>query len=868
MSQSTEESARDCARDWIVLKFGGTSVSEASHWQAISEILGGGDYADHRLVVVHSALAGVSDILSALPEATLADKDAAPRATLKKQHLRLAADLGLNGEEILAAEFETLDRLVEGIRLVGEASPRIRARLMALGELMATRISAAWLASAGHDVTWTDARTILTSEDQPGKSERARFLSATCGRERDPELIERFAGMDGIILTQGFIASDREGNDVLLGRGGSDTSAAYIAARLGAARLEIWTDVPGVFTADPRVVAGARLLNELRYQEMQEIASMGGSVLHPRAIPPARVHEIPVVVRSTLLPECRGTRIAADVAYGAPQVKAISIRSGTVLISMESLGMWHEVGFLADVFAIFRKLGLSVDLISTSEANVTITLDAEANALDRGALDRLRGLLESHCRVKIIERTAVVCLIGAKIRAMLHEIGPALKVFEEHPIYMISQSASDLNLSFVVDEDRAAQLANQLHANLIVNSRSPLFGPTVETLREPVPADSAPAEDWWATRQSELIAIAEAHGSAYVYDLDVVEAALTRLGAMENLDRGFYSIKANNHPDVLRRVYQSGFGFECVSPGEIALIKQIFPGIAPERMLFTPNFAAREEYAGALAASIPTTIDNLYALENWADLFAGQEIYLRLDPGHRKGHHRHVRTGGQLAKFGIPLENLDEALDLAGKAGARVVGLHAHVGSGIHETATWQQIGEALLRAAGDLPGLRSLNLGGGLGVVEKAGDRPLDMAALDARLGVLKNIRPHIELRLEPGRYIVAEAGVLLARVTQVKSKGNLNYVGVTTGMNSLIRPALYGSYHDIFNLSRLHEPASAMTTIVGPICESGDRLGTDRLLPPCQEGDVILIATAGAYGAVMSSRYNLREPAIEVAL
>jgi diaminopimelate decarboxylase/aspartate kinase len=190
------------------------------------------------------------------------------------------------------------------------------------------------------------------------------------------------------------------------------------------------------------------------------------------------------------------------------------------------------------------------------------------------------------------------------------------------------------------------------------------------------------------------------------------------------------------------------------------------------------------------------------------------------------------------------------------------------VGSGIQEPATWQRIGEVMLQAAGDLPGLRSLNLGGGLGVAEKASDRPLDLAELDAHLGVLKKMRPGIELWLEPGRYIVAHAGVMLARVTQVKSKGDLNYVGVTTGMNSLIRPALYGSYHGIFNLSRLDEPASAMSTIVGPICESGDRLGSDRLLPPCREGDVILVATAGAYGAVMSSRYNLRDPAIEVAL
>lgn len=861
MSKNREQS-------WIVLKFGGTSVSEAAHWQAIAGILRGSEYDGHRLVVVHSALAGISDMLAALPDHATTGNGSDKITEIRDRHLKLAADLDLDGKALLAEEFATLDRLIEGLRLVGEASPRIRARIMALGELMATRLSAAWLAGAGHKVSWVDARSVLTSEAQPNKSERARFLSATCGRDHDPALAERFAELDGIILTQGFIASDPEGNDVLLGRGGSDTSAAYIAARLGAARLEIWTDVPGVFTADPHVVAGARLLNELRYQEIQEIASMGGSVLHPRAIPPARTHEIPVVVRSTLLPGCEGTRIAADVAYGAPQVKAISIRSGTVLVSMESLGMWHEVGFLADVFAIFRELGLSVDLISTSESNVTVTLDADVDTLDEDALALLRERLEGHCRVKIINRTAVVCLIGAKIRAILHEIGPALQVFEEHPIYMVSQSASDLNLSFVVDEDRAPQLANQLHATLIAKSRSPLFGPTVEALNKPLAAAAAPAEEWWATKRDALIEIAHEHSAAYVYDLSVVDGALARLSAMKNLDRGFYSIKANNQRDILDRVYQSGFGFECVSPGEVALVRDTFPDMDRQRILFTPNFAPREEYAAALAAGIPTTIDNLYALQHWADLFDGEEIFLRVDPGYRKGHHRHVRTGGRLAKFGIPLENLTDALKMADKAGARVIGLHAHVGSGIQEPATWQHIGEAILEAASEMPDLRSLNLGGGLGVAEKVGDVPLDLAELDAHLGVLKKLRPDIELWLEPGRYVVAEAGVLLTRVTQVKSKGDLNYVGVTTGMNSLIRPALYGSYHGIVNLTRLDEAASAMTTIVGPICESGDRLGTDRLLPRCREGDVILVATAGAYGAVMSSRYNLREPAVEVAI
>jgi diaminopimelate decarboxylase/aspartate kinase len=158
--------------------------------------------------------------------------------------------------------------------------------------------------------------------------------------------------------------------------------------------------------------------------------------------------------------------------------------------------------------------------------------------------------------------------------------------------------------------------------------------------------------------------------------------------------------------------------------------------------------------------------------------------------------------------------------------------------------------------------------MGGGLGVPEKPGDAPLDMFKVDAALRSLKANYPDYQLWMEPGRYVVAESGVLLARVTQTKGKGDVQYVGVATGMNSLIRPALYGAYHEIVNLSRLGQAPTERYTVVGPNCETGDRLGLDRLLPPCESGDILLIANTGAYGYAMSSRYNLREPATEIVL
>jgi diaminopimelate decarboxylase/aspartate kinase len=165
-------------------------------------------------------------------------------------------------------------------------------------------------------------------------------------------------------------------------------------------------------------------------------------------------------------------------------------------------------------------------------------------------------------------------------------------------------------------------------------------------------------------------------------------------------------------------------------------------------------------------------------------------------------------------------------------------------------------------------PDVRFIDIGGGLGVPEKPGQLPLDLGVLDAGLAELRQSVAGRELWLEPGRFIAAPAGVLIAEVTQTKGKGEVQYVGVKTGMNSLIRPALYGAYHEIVNLSKLDQAATEIMTVVGPICETGDRLGSDRLLPPAEQGDVILIANTGAYGQVMSSEYNLRERIAEIMI
>ena len=194
--------------------------------------------------------------------------------------------------------------------------------------------------------------------------------------------------------------------------------------------------------------------------------------------------------------------------------------------------------------------------------------------------------------------------------------------------------------------------------------------------------------------------------------------------------------------------------------------------------------------------------------------------------------------------------------------------LHAHTGSGILAPENWAQTGSHLTGLRELFPEDRYADVGGGLGIAERPSDAPLDLEKLDVALRRVKADAPEVDLWIEPGRFVVAESGVLVTRVTQTKGKGEIRYVGVGTGMNSFIRPALYGAYHEIVNLTRLGDPATEIFTIVGPICETGDRLGSDRLLPETKEGDVLLFANAGAYGYVMSSQYNLRDAATEVLL
>lgn len=855
---------------WIVLKFGGTSVSRRHRWDTIGRLAKRrADENAARVLVVVSALSGVTNELQAIADGA-SDTSARVQA-LVERHQAFARELEVDPDEALGERLAGLQALVTDPRAASRPLDW-QAEILAQGELLSSRLGEAYLRTQGLDIRWTDARDWLQAVSPHNASAWSQRLSVNCRCEPDPDFVRRFSAQPTpLLITQGFMARHADGGTAILGRGGTDTTAAYFGALLCAQRVEIWTDVPGMFSANPREVPDARLLSRLDYAEAQEIATTGAKVLHPRSIKPCRDGGVPMAILDTENPDLPGTSIDG-AAITVPGVKAISRRNGIVLVSMESVGMWQQVGFLADVFERFKRHGLSVDLIGSSETNVTVSLDPSENLVSTDVLAKLSADLAEICRVKVIAPCAAITLVGRGMRSLLHKLSDIWAAFGRERVHLISQSSNDLNLTFVIDEADADGLLPHLHAELVRGGAMPVqdasvFGPS---WREIVQGPPAPLPTpWWRTQRDRLLRVA-AHGTPrYVYNLATVRERARALNDVGAIDRRFFALKANPHPDILRTLQAEGFGFECVSQGELQHVFVLFPEIDPARVLFTPSFAPRPEYEAAFARRVNVTLDNVEALNNWPEVFRGRKIWVRLDLGRGEGHHAKVKTGGTASKFGLPVASLDAFVARARELDVRIVGVHAHLGSGVDLPKHWQQVYAELASWADGIGTVEVIDIGGGLPIPYKPDGKVFDIAAWSEGLSEIKAAYPRFQLAIEPGRYMVAESGVLLVHVTQVVEKDGVRRVGGDAGMNALMRPALYDAYHGIHNLSRLDDAQRIAFDVVGPICESSDVLAQSRLLPAAtKEGDVLLIADAGAYGFVMANTYNLRDLPLEEAI
>ena len=847
---------------WVVLKFGGTSVSRRHRWDTIGKLAKKrADETGSRILVVVSALSGVTNELTAIADG--AADSAARVAALVQRHGSFLDELELE-RSVLAARLAALQGLLADPR-AAERTLDWQAEVLAQGELLSSTIGAAYLArQRGLDIGWMDARDWLHAlPPQPAQTAWSQRLSVNCQWQGQDGFKAAFDAQPGrMLITQGFIARHADGGTAILGRGGSDTSAAYFGALLGASRVEIWTDVPGMFSANPKDVPDARLLTRLDYYEAQEIATTGAKVLHPRAIKPCRDAGVPMAILDTGRPHMPGTRIDGSAAP-VPGVKAISRRNGIVLVSMEGIGMWQQVGFLADVFALFKKHGLSVDLIGSAETNVTVSLDPSENLVSTDVLNALSADLARICKVKVIVPCTAITLVGRGMRSLLHKLSDVWATFGRERVHMISQSSNDLNLTFVLDEAAADGLMPLLHEELIGSGAMPVQQTDVFGMRWREIAGSFRHRPlpWWKGQREKLLALAWEGTPRYVYHLPTVRERARQLAAIPAIDRRYYAIKANPHPAILNTLVEEGFGLECVSLGEVRHVLAAVPGLDPERVLFTPSFAPRQEYTEALALGVTVTLDNVELLQRWPDIFRGRSIWLRIDLGRGDGHHAKVTTGGRDSKFGLPTSRVEEFMRLAAELDVRIVGLHAHLGSGVDNREHWKLMYDELAGFARRIGSVRTIDIGGGLPIPYSADDEPFDMATWADGLAELKQVHPQFGLVIEPGRFLVAEAGVLLASVTQVVEKEGIRRVGLDAGMHSLIRPALYDAWHDIDNLTRQGGYADAAFDVVGPVCESSDIFGRGRKLPASTApDDVIVIGDAGAYGYSMASHYNHR--------
>ena len=340
--------------------------------------------------------------------------------------------------------------------------------------------------------------------------------------------------------------------------------------------------------------------------------------------------------------------------------------------------------------------------------------------------------------------------------------------------------------------------------------------------------------------------------------------------------RIYYACKSNTNINVLKIFKELGSNVDTVSPGEIFIALKA--GFKPEDLLFTPNNPSSEEIKYAIDRNIMVTVGSLSIIEEYAKIGGSRDICIRVNPDIGFGHHGYVITGGPKSKFGIYFDQMDRARDLASKLGLNIKGIHAHIGSGILEVDQFIEAMDMVLKTAGTMGDLDFVDFGGGIGVPYKPEEKPFDLdnfgkKASDFMRDFSGKYGRGLEFCFEPGKYLTAEAGYLLIKVTNRKETPLYKFVGTDSGFNHLIRPILYGSYHNIINCSNPDGKAEEVV-VAGNICESGDvfTVGPDgpepRKIPEAKIGDILAITHAGSYGFTMASNYNSRPRPAEVLI
>jgi aspartate kinase len=447
----------------VVMKFGGTSVEDPAAISRTAAIVKGRVAQGKSPVVVVSAMAKVTDqLLRAAEAASQGDRTGALSISsrLRSRHRDTAAELVKKQDDCCALvdhidqEFDALDEILRGLAAILELTPRISDQIVSYGERISSRIVAAAFREKGIDAAHVDAREIIITDSE---FQKAAPLDDAIEKRAQEKLIP-LAHQHKVPVMGGFIASNEAGITTTLGRGGSDYTGALVGGALSAEAIEIWTDVDGIMTTDPRICPDALRVKVISFEEAAELAYFGAKVLHPATILPAVKKNIPVLVLNSRNAKCEGTRIISLAPHCKSPFKSIAVKKKLSIIDVVASRMLMTHGYLSKIFAIFDKHKCVVDMVSTSEVSVSLTVDSNA------ALPEIAADLEKLADVKYEAKKALICLVGEDIRGQNGMAAQVFNAVRHINVRMISQGASEINMSFMIEEDDADEAVRSLHA--------------------------------------------------------------------------------------------------------------------------------------------------------------------------------------------------------------------------------------------------------------------------------------------------------------------------------------------------------------------------------------------------------------------
>lgn len=443
----------------IVSKFGGTSVQDANAIRNVCSIVSN---RNEKTFIVVSALSKVTDTLISLIE-KIKNKEIEEAnrivEVIFERHFKIASELEIarETEEYFKQKQEELNVFSTALGILGEVTNRSVDYILSFGELLSSFLVFVYLRSRGLDIAYIDPRNIIKTDSNYTCAE-VDFNSTKKALLKE---LSKFS-TQSYWITGGFVGSDSFSNTTTLGRGGSDYSASVIASIVGAKVLEIWTDVDGILTADPKIVMNAKLLKEVSYDEASELAIFGAKVLHPKTIFPAVAKKIPVYVLNTFNPSSKGTLISHRSSK-RKVVKGIAYRKNVTVINIKSNRMLGAYGYLAKVFDIFNKFQTSVDLVSTSEVSISLTIDDPKN------LDKILFELSKISNVEVFDNCCIVSIIGEGLKDSTTIASRIFNVLKNTKILMVSMGSSDINFSFVVRGEDLEKTVVLLHKEFFEN---------------------------------------------------------------------------------------------------------------------------------------------------------------------------------------------------------------------------------------------------------------------------------------------------------------------------------------------------------------------------------------------------------------